>query len=109
MDKDENLNVLEYVAEFKALIKACGWVSYYWNMKAFVAAKVKKAEDIAAAYQHDARYYNEQYKEWREKANRSYCILGLHAGKLGYSMPEQRDFLNSLTLYKDRRECYKYY
>ncbi len=100
---------LEYVAEFRSLIDACGQTSYYWNMKQFVVERVKKAEDIAAAYQHDAGYYNEQYREWAAKAKRSYKILGLHAARLAYKMPEMREMLNELTLYKDRRECYRYY
>ena len=104
-----DLLLIEYVAEFRSLIDACGQTSYYWNMKQFVAERVKKAEDIAAAYQHDARYYTEQYREWAAKAKRSYKILGMHAARLAYKMPEIKGMLNSLTLYKDRRECYRYH
>ncbi|MBP5647963.1 hypothetical protein J6X04_01580 [Candidatus Saccharibacteria bacterium] len=104
-----DLPVLEYVAEFLAMIDACGQVSYYFNMRKFVAANVTKAKNVAAAYQHDLRYYREQLGDWKAKAERSYGILGLKAEKLGYKMPEKRDILNALALHKDRRECYKYY
>ena len=101
--------LLEYVGEFRALIDACGQVSYFMNMVQFVQSDVAKAKKVAAAYQHDLRYYREQYDEWRVKAKRSYAVLGSHAAPLGYKMPEMRSFLNNLTLHKDRRECYKYY
>ena len=104
-----DLMLLEYVAEFRALINACGWVSYYMNMKNGCIGNVSKIKLVAAAYEHDAKYYTEQYDEWRYKAEQSYVVLSLHAGKLGYSMPNKSDFLNGLTFYKKRRECYKYY
>ncbi len=105
-----NMPVLEYLGEFKALIDACGQVSYFFNMKKFVSAGVNKAKSIASAYHHDLRYYDDQLNEWREKAKRSYAILSLHASGFGYTMPEVRnDFLNSMTVSKDRREAYKYY
>ena len=109
---DENelsLPVLEYVAEFKALIDACGWVSYYYNMKRFLAANANKAKIVASSYNHDLRYYNDQLNTWREKARRSFDVMSLHAKKFGFIVPNKNDFLNSLTLYKTRRDCYKYY
>lgn len=105
-----NSPVLEYLGEFKALIDACGKVSYYFNMKKFVSAGVNKAKNIASAYHHDLKYYNDQLNEWREKAKRSYAILSLHVDRFGYKMPKAKnDFLNSLTVSKDRREAYKDY
>ena len=105
-----DLAILEYVAEFRALIVACGQVSYYYNMKMLVRANVAKAKTVAAAYQHDLRYYTEACEEWRAKAYRSFKVLKMHAEKLGYQMPDNLpNFLNSLALYKKRRECYKYY
>ena len=103
------LPVLEYLGEFKALIDACGQVSYYFNMRRFVYAEVNKAKIVAAAYQHDLRYYNDQLNEWREKARRSFGVLTLHADKFGYKFPDRNDFLNGLTVSKDRREAFKDY
>lgn len=108
------LPVLEYLGEFKALIDACGQVSYYFNMKKFVAAGVNKAKNIASAYHHDLRYYSDQLNEWKEKARRSFAILGLHASKFGYEMPnstkkEINNYLNGLVVSKDRRDAYKDY
>lgn len=105
-----DLLITEYVGEFRALIDACGQVSYYMNMVKFVQGDVAKAKKVAAAYQHDLRYYKEQYNEWRVKALRSFDALGVHAAPLGHSMPsDKKVFLNNLVLHKDRRECYKYY
>jgi len=101
--------VLEYLGEFKACIDACGQVSYYWNMKNFVVADVNKAKIVASAYQHDLRYYEDQLREWLEKARRSYSVLKLHAEKFGYNMPKAKEFLNGLTLSKDRRKAFKGY
>lgn len=101
--------VLEYLGEFKALIDACGQVSYFMNMENLVKADVNKAKIIASAYQHDLEYYKEQFKEWKEKAKRSFIVLSMHAGKLGYKLPNEKDFLNGLTLMKDRRDAYKDY
>lgn len=107
--EEENLPVLEYLGEFKALIDACGKVSYYFNMKKFVAAEVNKAKKIASAYEHDLAYYKDQCNEWKVKAERSYEVLKLHAAKFGYEMPAKKDYLNSLTISKDRRAAYKGY
>ncbi|MBR3228664.1 hypothetical protein IKF67_00270 [Candidatus Saccharibacteria bacterium] len=101
--------VLEYLGELKAMIDACGQVSYYYNMRNFIRAEVNKAKVVASAYNHDLLYYKVMYKEWEAKARRSYSILGLHAAKFGYKMPPENDFLNSLALSKDRREAYKDY
>ncbi len=101
--------VLEYLGEFKALIDACGQVSYHYNMKKFVKAGANKAKIIASAYNHDLRYYNDQLIEWRVKAERSYAVLSLHAAKFGYEMPARKEFLNALALYEDRRNAYKGY
>ncbi|MBO7560523.1 hypothetical protein J6T21_00570 [Candidatus Saccharibacteria bacterium] len=107
------LPVLEYLGEFKALIDACGQVSYYFNMRNFVRAGVNKAKIVAASYQHDLRYYNDQLNEWRVKAGRSFAVLSLHASKFGFEMPktreEENDFLNNLAVKKDRRKAYKGY
>ena len=105
----EVLPVLEYLGEFKALIDACGFVSYYFNMKKFVPAGVSKAKIVASAYQHDLRYYNDQYREWKAKAERSFGLLSFHAARFGYEMPPKREFLLKLTMFKDRREAYKGY
>ena len=104
-----SVTVLEYLGEFKALIDACGQVSYFFNMKKFVKAGVNKAKSIASAYHHDLRYYNDQLAEWKVKAERSFAIVTLHALKLGYRMPEKKHFLNLLTLYETRRKAYKDY
>ena len=101
--------VLEYVAEFKALIDACGCVSYYFNMKKYVAAEVSKAKIVAAAYSHDLRYYEDQLSEWKVKADIAFGALAVQAARLGYTMPKKKLFLNMLALYKDRREAYKGY
>lgn len=101
--------ILEYVAEFIAVIDACGMVSYFMNMKRCVEQNVSKAKDVAAAYQHDLRYYTKQYNDWRFKARRSFNALVFQAQQLGYEMPDQNDLLNGLTLYEGRRDCYKYY
>lgn len=101
--------VLEYLGEFKAMIDACGQVSYYWNMRRFIAAEVNRAKVVASAYQHDLRYYEDQFNEWREKARRSFDVLSIYAEKFGYRMPPQRDVLNALAIHKGRREAYKDY
>ena len=106
---DEPSPILEYLGEFKALIDACGLVSYFMNMKRFIAADVNKAKNVAMAYNHELRYYSDQLAEWKEKAKRSYGILSLHADELGYSMPRKSEFLNKLAVSKDRRESYKQY
>lgn len=103
------LPVIEYLGEFKALIDACGQVSYHFNMKKFVSADINKAKKIASAYHHDAQYYTQQLNEWRVKARRSYAIVGFHAARLGFQMPNENDFLNSLVISKDRRAAYKGY
>lgn len=103
------LPVLEYLGEFKALIDACGEVSYFFNMKKFVTAGVNKAKIVAAAYQHDLRYYENQLNEWRAKAERSYAVLGFYAPQFGYEMPERKVFLNMLALSIERRKAYKDY
>ena len=107
-----SLPVLEYLGEFKALIDACGQVSYFFNMRKYVAAGVNKAKIVAAAYQHDLRYYNDQLKEWKVKAERSYGILNMYAGCFGLRLPEaeeKRRLLNLLATSKDRRRAYKEY
>ena len=109
VEASKSLPVLEYLAEFKALIDACGQVSYFYNMKKFVGAGVNKAKSIASAYQHDLRYYEDQLAEWRVKAERSFAILNLHAGCFNYEMPKKKAFLNALALYKERRVAYKGY
>lgn len=107
------LPVIEYIGEFEALIDACGQVSYYFNMKNFVNAGGKKAKNIASAYHHDIRYYDDQLKDWKEKARRSFAVLKLHASKFDYNMPktrkEENAFLNALVVSKDRRQAYKGY
>lgn len=108
-EDEVSLPVLEYLGEFKALIDACGQVSYYYNMKKFVGAGANKAKLIASAYHHDLRYYNDQLIEWRVKAERSFAVLSLHAAKFGYEMPARKEFLNALALYEDRRNAYKGY
>lgn len=105
----ELLPVLEYLGEFKALIDACGNASYYFNMKKFVKADVNKAKRIASYYNHDLKYYDDQLKEWRVKAERSYLILDQLASRFNYAMPEKKAFLNSLALSYDRRKAYKDY
>lgn len=108
-DDEMSLPVLEYLGEFKALIDACGQVSYHYNMKKFVSAGANKAKNIASAYHHDLRYYNDQLTEWRVKAERSFAVLSLHAARFGYQMPLKRQFLNALAFYEDRRDAYKGY
>lgn len=102
-------SVLEYLGEFRALIDACGQVSYYYNMEMFVKAGAKKAKVVASAYHHDLDYYRDQLTEWKVKAERSFAVLSLHAAKFGYKMPSKKSFLNGLTLSKDRRNAYKDY
>lgn len=104
-----DLPILEYLCEFRALVDACGQVSYYMNMKKCIMEKVSKAVVVAAAYQHDLRYYEEQYNGWRFKARRSYNVLSVHAKKLGYEMPNLSSFLNAMTFSKDRRDAYRDY
>jgi hypothetical protein len=106
---EPSLPVLEYLAEFKALIDACGQVSYFYNMKKFVGAGVNKAKNVAAAYHHDLRYYSDQLTEWKVKAERSFAILGHYADRFGYKMPVRKNLLNDLTLSEDRRSAYKGY
>ncbi|MBQ6414602.1 hypothetical protein IJI28_03220 [Candidatus Saccharibacteria bacterium] len=101
--------VIEYVAQFKALIDDCGWVSYHFNMRKYLAAKVNKAKIVASAYQHDLAYYIDQLNEWRTKAEIAFGALSVQAARLGYTMPERKLFLNMLTLYSDRRKAYKGY
>jgi hypothetical protein len=108
-EDEVSLPVLEYLGEFKALIDACGQVSYYYNMKKFVRAGANKAKSIASAYHHDLRYYNDHLVEWRVKAERSFAVLSLHAAKFGHAMPARKEFLNALALYEDRRRAYKGY
>ena len=108
-EEEFSLPVMEYLGEFKALIDACGQVSYFWNMKRFVSADVNKAKNIASAYHHDLRYYQDQLKEWQVKATRSFDVLSLHASKFDYEMPAKILFLNALTLSEDRRDAYKGY
>ena len=48
-------SVLEYLGNFKALIDACGSISYYNNMKNFINAGSNKVKIVASAYQHDKR------------------------------------------------------
>lgn len=108
--KEEGIvSILEYLGELKNLIDACGNVSYFWNMKRYVKADVNKAKIIAAAYQRNLRYYEDQCNEWRVKAERSFIVLKALAEKFGYEKPDRKDFLNKLTLYKDRRDAYKVY
>lgn len=102
-------SVLEYLGEFKGLIDICGQVSYFYNMSKYVSADVNKAKIVAAAYQHDLEYYNDQLNEWRVKGRIAFGVLGLHARKLGYEMPDQLTFLNDLATSKDRRKAYKGY
>ena len=104
-----DFTILEYVAEFHSVIDACGQVSYYMRMKRNVAENVAKAKIVAAAYQHDLRYYTDQYNEWHAKAEGAFGALSFQAEKLGFEMPLRKNLLNALTLYKDRRKCYKYY
>lgn len=107
--EEGTVSILEYLGELKNLIDACGNVSYFWNMKRFMAANVNKAKMIAAAYQHDLCYYEDQCNEWRVKAERSFIILKALAEKFGYERPNRKDLLNKLTLHKDRRDAYKTY
>ena len=107
--EETELPIIEYLAEFKALIDACGQASYFFNMKKFVAAEVNKAKVVAQAYGHDLRYYEDQLKEWRVKGERSYAVLTHLARRFDYDMPEEKAFLNSLALYSDRRKAYKGY
>lgn len=109
-EKNKNLPVLEYLSGFRALINACGQVSYFYNMRLSVAVGVNKAARvIAPAYHHNFRYYDDKLKDWRAKAKKSFIILEFHGKKLGYYFSEQTSFLNSLALSKDRREAYKGY
>lgn len=108
-EDEVSLPVLEYLGEFKALIDACGQVSYHYNMKMFVRAGVNKAKNIASAYHHDLRYYNDRLAEWRVKAERSFAVLSHNAAKFGYEMPNKKEFLNALALHEDRRDAYKGY
>jgi hypothetical protein len=108
-DAGSNLPVLEYISEFRALIDACGQVSYFYHMRLFVAAELKKAKEIASEYNHSFRYYDEQLKDWRAKATKKFVVLKFHGNRLGYSFPEQKSFLNELALSKDRRDAYKGY
>ena len=107
--EEEAMPVLEYLGEFKALIDACGQVSYFWNMKRFIRAEVNKAKVVASAYQHDFGYYQDQTKEWVVKARRSFKILEMYAQKFGYDVPEENDFLNGLAVSSDRRRAFKRY
>lgn len=102
-------SAIEYVAQFKALIDACGQVSYYFNMRKYLAAEVNKVKIIASAYQHDLAYYNDQLNDWKTKAEIAFGALAFQANRLGYSLPEKKSYLNMLTLYKDRRDAYKDY
>lgn len=102
-------SIIEYVAQYKALIDACGQVSYYFNMRKYLAAEVNKVKIIASAYQHDLAYYNDQLKDWKAKAEIAFGALAFQADRLGYSLPEKKSYLNMLTLYKDRRDAYKDY
>lgn len=108
-----DLPVIEYLGEFKALIDACGQVSYFFNMKKCIKAGVNKAKIVASAYQHDPSYYEEHLNDWRRKAYRSLGVLGLHAKAFGYIMPqgeeERKRFLNKLAVSEDRRKAYKGY
>ena len=108
-EEEFSLPVLEYLGEFKALIDACGQVSYFWNMERFVSAEVNKAKNIASAYHHDLHYYQDQLREWQVKATRSFDVLSFHASKFGYVMPAKISCLNALTLSEDRRDAYKGY
>lgn len=112
MKKDNSsvgTSVLEYLGNFKALIDACGSISYYNNMKNFINAGSNKVKIVASAYQHDKRYYGEQCKEWRVKAKESYEALSFFAKKLGYDMPEGNELINDLIFSRDRRGAYKGY
>ena len=105
-----SLPVLEYLGEFKALIDACGQVSYFLNMREYVKAGVNKAKIVASAYNHDLQYYEDQLAEWRVKARRSFAVLALYMESFGYEKITDRDkFLNELALSKDRRSAYKGY
>ena len=105
----KNLPILEYLGEFKALIDACGNISYFNNLRDFTAAGINKAKIVASAYSHDFAYYDEQSREWGVKANRSYAVLKYHAEKFDYEMPEESDLLRGLVFSKDRRDAYKGY
>ncbi len=109
-EESVDLPIIEYIGEFKALIDACGQVSYFFNMRNFVSAGVNKAKVVASAYHHDLRYYQDQLDEWRAKARRSFAVLCLHAKKFGFSMPSSENgYLNMLAVSKDRRDSYKGY
>lgn len=106
---NEKPPVLEYLAEFKALIDACGQISYFNNMRDFKAAGVLKASIVASAYSHPYAYYDDQSREWGVKASRSYAVLKYQAEKLGFEIPAEDDLLKMLTYKKDRREAYTGY
>lgn len=104
-----NPPILEYLGEFKALIDACGMVSYNWRMRENLKAGINKVKIVAASYQHDLKHYDDELTEWRAKANRAFTVLSFQAEKLGYEMPERKVFLNDLAILKDRRKAYKGY
>lgn len=111
--------MIPYYGDLKAIIDACGKVSYYWNMKHGVKSNVQQMKIIASAYQHDAKYYQKMLNEWRWKARRSLATFKIRANALGLKVnPESEyekavewdnNFLNQLAISDDRRKCYKEY
>ena len=111
VDKNLEVKIYIYYEEFRRLISACGWVSYYWNMQNGIQGKVSKVQHIAEYYDHNERYYSEQLNEWRFKAERSFEILVNDGKAIGVDNSDivKKDFLNSLVYDADRRSSYKRY
>ncbi|MBR2658385.1 hypothetical protein IKD57_00610 [Candidatus Saccharibacteria bacterium] len=103
------LPVMEYLSALAKFVDTCGQLSYFWNMKNNMSAKVDKVLNIADEYNHTNDYYNKQHAEWKAKAEKAYIKLEFFASIIGYEMPEQKKYINLMALSKDRRECYRYY
>lgn len=117
--EEKAVKMIPYYGDLKAVIDACGMVSYYWNMKHGVKSNVQQMKIIASAYQHDAKYYQKMLDEWRWKAKRSLATLKIRANALGITVNPEKEyqkalewdnnFLNQLAVSEDRRRCYKEY
>lgn len=111
--------IFSYYGDLKAIIDACGKVSYYWNMKHGLKGNVQQMKMIASAYQHDLKYYEKMLNEWRWKAKRALATFKIQAHALNITVnPESEfkkalewddQFLRQLAISDDRRKCYKDY
>ena len=91
--------------EYERIVHCCGKTAYYWHIRANLKSGSFAAATIAIKNDRTIAYYNHKVAKWQRQTKEALGVFQKTLKDLGDEIPDERYFLNKLTLNPDYRQC----